>query len=142
MARYRGAGTTVELGSNADPLTAVWTAIPQITNVRVQEDGGEIDVTDLGSVRKEYIQDLPDSANLTLTINYDPAAATHNEISGLLSLFDSGALRALRITGNGHTRRRIYVGFVMNAGISFEPTAVQQIEIGFRATGAPTYVAV
>ena len=140
MARYRGANTVVSLGSTADPLTAVFTAIPQITSVRIQEQGGEIEVTDLNSVRKEYIQDLPDSANLTLTINYDPAIATHNEVAGLIALFNSGQNRALRILPNGATRSINYVGFVMSSSISFEPTAVQQLEVGFRATGAATYI--
>lgn len=140
MARYRGAGTVVSLGSTADPLTATFTVIPQITSVNVQEQGGEIEVTDLGSTRKEYIQDLPDSASITLTINYDPAQATHNEVSGLVSLFNSGAYRVLRILPNGATKSINYIGFVMGNTISFEPTSVQQLEVPFRASGSATYI--
>jgi hypothetical protein len=140
MTAYRGAGTEVALGSNDDPNTAVFTVIPQITNARVQESGGEIETTDLGSTRKTYIQDLPDSASINLTINYDPAQATHNETTGLVSMFQSGVVRTLRLKPNGATKYEIYRGFVMDNNRNFEPTAVQQLEVTFRATGDKTLV--
>lgn len=140
MARYRGAGTVVSLGSTADPLTAVFTVIPQITSVSLDEQSGELEVTDLGSTRKEYIQDLPDSASIKLSINYDPAQATHNEVSGLVSLFNSGAYRVLRILPNGAIKSINYVGFVMGNSVNFEPTSVQKLEVPFRASGGATYI--
>lgn len=140
MTAYRGAGTEVALGSNDDPLTAVFTVIPQITAARVQEAGGEIETTDLGSTRKTYIQDLPDSASFSLTINYDPAQATHNESTGLVALFQSGAIRCLRLKPNGATKYEIYRGFVLDNNRNFEPTAIQQLEVTFRTSGAPTIV--
>lgn len=142
MTARRGAGTIVALGSNDDPNTAVFTTIPQITAARVQESGGEIETTDLGSTRKKYIQDLPDSASFNLTINYDPAEATHNETTGLVALFQSGANRCIRLTPNGATKHEIYVGFVMDNSRNFEPTAVQQLEVTFRTTGEKTLVVV
>lgn len=142
MTAYLGAGTVVALGSNDDPGTAVFTTIPQITAARVQEAGGEIETTNLGSTRKEYIRDLADAASFNLTINYDPAQATHNETTGLVALFASGVNRCIRLTPNGATKHEIYVGFVMDNNRNFEPTSVQQLEVTFRTTGEKTLVAV
>jgi hypothetical protein len=142
MAYYRGAGTVVELGSTNNPGTAVFTVLTQVTNVQVREQSGELEVTNLGSTRKEYIQDLADSAMLSFTLFYDPAIATQNEVSGLEALFNSGATRVIRITPNGSSRRENYVGFVMSKNKNFEPSQPQRMEVEFRATGAVTYTPV
>jgi hypothetical protein len=140
MATRRGAGTVFELGSNNDPGTATWTAIPQLRNVRVREQSGEIEITNLNSARKEYIQDLADSAMISAELQYDPDLATQSEATGIQALFNSGATRAFRLTPNGAARRQIYVGFVMSNDKSFDPSQVMTMSVEIRTTGAPTYV--
>jgi hypothetical protein len=140
MATRRGAGTVFELGSNDDPATATWTAIPQLRNIRVREQSGELEVTNLASSRKQYIQDLPDSAMISAELQYDPDLATQSEATGLQSLFNSGANRAFRLTPNGAAKRQVYVGFVMSNDKSFDPSQVMSMSVEIRTTGAPTYV--
>lgn len=139
MAFFRGAGTQVELGSTSDPGTSTWTALPQIQNLRIQENSGELATTSLNSTRKQYIQDLPDAATISFTLFYDPNLAVQNEVSGLEALFNNGATRALRIRPNGSARWENYVGFVMSKNKSFDPSQVQTMEVEFRTTGTITY---
>lgn len=142
MAKRRGAGTVVALGSTDDPLTAVFTAIPQIKSVRLNMSTGEQEVTTLDNTAKEYIRDLPDGGTMTIVVIYDPAQATHNEIAGLEALFNNGETRAFRITPNGATKHTFVKAFVRSDDQGFEPNSPMEKTCECRVTGGRTYAAV
>lgn len=142
MGKARGAGTTLEIGSTADPLTAAWTLLKFVRNVRINRANGEVETTDLDSTAKEYISDLPDGGTCSFEVFYDPNEATHADVSGLEALLNSGETRAFRVTPNGANKRRVFVGFVRTGDQNFEPTTPMTMSDEIRISGPISYVAV
>jgi hypothetical protein len=139
MTIRRGAGTVIELGSNDNVGTATWVAMPSIRNFRMNGRSGEQEVTALDSTAKEFLRDLPDYGTASVEVFYRPDTATQNEISGLESLFNSGANRAFRVTPNGAAKRQSFVAFVMSRDITFDPNAPMTQSIELRITGPLTF---
>lgn len=140
--KRRGAGTEFYIGSTSDPLTAVFTKLAQVRNIKITRANGEVEVSDLDATAKQYISDLPDGGNATFEVYYDPGEATHAEVTGLEALLNSGETRAFRVKPNGATKYRQFVGFVRTGDQNFEPTAAMMMSGEIRISGAITYPAV
>ncbi|MGL4637820.1 MAG: hypothetical protein ACRCWF_17700 [Beijerinckiaceae bacterium] len=141
MATYRGSNSTIEIGSTADPTTAIWTVIQQVTEFTIESTVDQLDASTLASTQMEYIPALRDSAEISLTMNYDPSLATQNEVAGLEALFNAGTQRAIRITKNGTAVKERYPScFVTNSSRNFQPNEIQRLEITLKSGGAVSYL--
>lgn len=91
MTEYAAYGAALNLGDGAGVEN--FTAIAQCSNI--SGPGLEVNVLDVTSHDspngwREKIAGLKDGGEVTLTIHYDPANATHDATTGLLDEFRSG----------------------------------------------------
>lgn len=140
MTAYIGAGTLFEIGSTADPATSTWTSLPQVKNISRRAQTSQLDVTNLGSTAKEYIADLPDSAEIQFDVFHDPALATHDHITGLEALFNSRTPRAVRFRTLGTTIWTRYAScLVLNNDLTIDFSQPLMKSVTMKASGAPSY---
>lgn len=91
-------GTLIQF--DTDPATQTWTTLAEVLSI----DGptlsrDTIDVTNMDSIGayREFINGLIDPGELTFEINLLPQNATHDNVTGALSFFESGAARVWRV---------------------------------------------
>jgi len=140
MAVLFAQGTGIKLGTVPIASTPTYTVIDEIISIAGPTMSRDrIDVTahdSAGQVRK-FINGLLDPGELTFSINYDPDNTTHDDVAGLLSVFDSGDIRAYLITFTDPTPTKwefdaICNGFEINAPVDAQLTA----DITLSLTGA------
>ena len=86
-------GTKLQLGDGS-PTTETFTDIAEITSISPPSLSKDtIETTTHNSVDryKEFISGLRDAGEVSLDINYDPADATHNLLTGLLGEYEKDA---------------------------------------------------
>ena len=101
MANLFAFGTKVALGDDILSMAPVYTDIVQLLTISgptMSRDRIDVTAHDSANQTREFINGLLDPGELTFSINYDPDDATHDDATGLLDVFDSGATRAYRIT--------------------------------------------
>ena len=95
MAGQAAFGTTLKIGGTAG------TAIVNITEINPPSQSAEtLDMTahDSGGAYREMVPSFLSAGEVTLTINWDPNAATHkNAAGGLRKLFADRASSSLRL---------------------------------------------
>lgn len=87
---FTGIGAALKLGDGASP--EVFTAIGNITQFGIAQQANEVDATHLGSSSgfREFKQGFKE-VTVSFQGHFDPDNTTHDDASGLLSLFNSGA---------------------------------------------------
>jgi predicted secreted protein len=102
-----------------------------------------IDVTNHDSTNKarEFIAGLIDAGSVTFDINYQPAAATHGNTTGLLFLLTSRVKRNFKVVfPDGGSTTWILPGFVTKFAPSEPVDAQLKASIEIKFTGMPTLV--
>jgi hypothetical protein len=79
VAKHIGQGSTLSV----EKTTGVYTKLGQITEWSLSSSVGSIETTDLDSLRKEYRPGIPDSGELSVTAQYDPANVDQEFVRGL-----------------------------------------------------------
>jgi hypothetical protein len=89
---FKGAGSILRLGTGSPP---VYSAVYEVVTIGgFGQRSDLIEVTHLGSVRKEYIGGLPDGIEFPLTVNYKPTDPTH---AALKTAADDGLPRSFQL---------------------------------------------
>lgn len=84
MATLKTQGTEIYLLDDADTGNEV-RKIGQITGFSgVGGQAGEIDVTDLDSLAREFAAGLKDNGTISINVNWDPQDASHTTLDGLV----------------------------------------------------------
>ena len=108
----------IELDSTGKTLTATGTATPsawikvgQLSNIKGTSDSSpDIEVTDLDSISKEYVQGLPDTGNLTADCY---CVDSDLGLAAMESAHDARESRSFKVTyPSGATPVRTFSGFV------------------------------
>lgn len=143
MTVYSGFGTTLAKGDGASP--EVFTAVAQVVDLKGPKMKADaIDITNHSSASgyREFIQGLKDGGELTASIQYDPAAATHKNASdGLLYVFEQGSKGNWKITfpsspAASWTLPAVITGFETTPPLNDQLTA----DVTFKVAGKPTLV--
>lgn len=80
MAFTPGKGTTISV-TTANSTAGGYTAIAQVTSITPPAMAqGEVEVTHLGNTWRQFIPTVLDGGEVTFTIEWDPAAASHVEL--------------------------------------------------------------
>jgi hypothetical protein len=144
---FVGRGTIFEIANTGGPPVTYAT----VANVeQIQLDGrevSEIDFTHLLSVDgyRESRPGLKEAGTITLTLHFDPGAATHNGTRGIQQLYDDGTTFSFRInfTDAGEAYGYTGEGFIQapgNATISNEDPV--RMDVTIRITGPLDLVAI
>lgn len=91
-------GTLLQRGDGATP--EVFTTLAEVGSISgptLQADLIEVTNHSSPSRFKEYIQGLKDGGELTFDLNYQPNEATHNNATGVLGDWNSGARKNYRL---------------------------------------------
>lgn len=136
-------GTLVKLGSTSDPLTAVYTTIPETKNAPIPgNEHPRIDVSthDNSAFMREYVAQIGDIPPITLEgTNWLPNNATH---AALQALNASGAIRMFKTFLNASVSPPVTIAFPAYVA-NFNPSApfdnVYSVSITLQPTAAPTY---
>lgn len=136
-----GYGTLLQRGDGGSP--EVFSAIAEVISITPpQAVADDVEVTHLSSPNrtKEYIQGMIDAGEASISINWLPGDATHDELTGLLANQISGAVKNWRIVLPNALLTWQFPGYVK----SFEPeeiTAGDKLgaSVTFKVTGASSY---
>lgn len=133
-------GTLLKAGNGA--ATEVFTTIAEVTSI-----GGPglaldpIDVTNMDSTNgwREFIGGLLDGGEVSITINYLPANATHNAANGLINDMENRTVRNFQLifSDSGNTTfsfTALVTGFEPGAPVDGQLTA----DVTLKLTGQPT----
>lgn len=91
-------GTLLQRGDGASP--EVFTTVAEVGSISGPSLTADlIDVTNHSSPSRfrEYIQGLKDGGELTFDLNYQPTEATHNNATGVLGDWNTGARKNYRL---------------------------------------------
>lgn len=133
MAYAPGKGTVLKL-----TITATPTDIAQVVGITPpQMTVGTSETTHLGSSWREYISTLPDGGEVSLTIEYDSAAATH---AALWTAFTGGAAEAWSVVFNDTGDTAIAFSGILT-GFAWDEVTVDNVvtaSLTIQITGAVT----
>jgi hypothetical protein len=104
-------------------------------------DSEEIDVTHLRSPARtrEYIQSFLVPGEIPLTVNFIANDATHDEVTGLISEYNSGAIKNYQITyPDGGTDT--FAAYVKTRGMPMNVGEALRCTFTLRVTGTIAYV--
>lgn len=141
MAVYNGFGTTLSKGDGASP--EVFTAVAQVIDISGPGMKADtIDITNHSSASgyREFIQGLKDAGEIKMTIQYDPAAATHkNSAGGVLYAFEQGSKGNWKLAfpsspAANWTFPAVVTGFDLKTPLNDQMTA----DVTFKIAGKPT----
>lgn len=133
-------GTLLQRGDGASP--EAFTTIAEVGSISGPTLSADlIDVTNHSSPSRyrEYIQGLKDGGELTFDLNYQPAEATHNASTGVLSDWNSGARKNYRL--QFPTTPAVFWSFqviVTNFEMGAEVDAQLKASVTMKLTAAPT----
>lgn len=89
-------GTLFQIGDGLGGFTTV-AEVMDIKLPQLKRDIKEVTSHSSPNGYEEHIPTIKRTAEVTFNINYVPTDATHNDSTGLLSLYDSGALTPFKI---------------------------------------------
>lgn len=126
----------------ADPATFAASEFAQVGEVTEGPDDedsvGTIDVTSHSSPgrRKEFIAELIEGGDISLTCNFDPADATHKGTDSLKA--NLGLERYIRIEEPGDTAGLQVLAIITSVGRTRPVQGVRQVSFTLKKTGAET----
>lgn len=137
MAGVTAFGTTLKIGGTAG------TAVVNVTSIEGPGLSSEyIDTTahDSSGSYREFVPSFLDAGEVTLRINYDPAAATHkNATGGLLKLFNDKASTSFAIGfPTTPVAYVVFTGYVSAFAPSAPFDGKLEADVTIRISGAPT----
>jgi hypothetical protein len=140
MAARKGFGTQFLYGDGAgsETFTAV-AMVTEIGGVDMSRIAIETTAHDSAGAFEEFIPGIRNGGEISLKLNFDPAAATHDETTGLLSQFvGDEVVRNYRIALPGGLMTFTFPGFITKFNIS--PALKDKIEgtLSVKVAGAPT----
>lgn len=134
-----GAEVTLEVGDGVE-LSETFTKIANVKSI-----GGpgmsreQINVTSHGDTAGRYRAGLPEGGEVPLDIVWDPAEATHDETTGLLSLFNSGDIRNFKLKF-GAVATWSFAAFVSSFELSGEAEGgLMSASVTLKIDGLPTF---
>lgn len=141
MTVYNGFGTTLAKGDGASP--EVFTAVAQVIDIAGPSMSADsIDVTNHASASgyREFIPGLKDAGEITLTIQYDPAAATHkNAAGGVLYAFEQGSRGNWKLTfPSSPAASWTFPAFVTSFDLKTPLNDQMTADVKFKVAGKPT----
>ncbi|MGJ5817038.1 phage tail tube protein [Paludibaculum fermentans] len=92
--KYAAKGVTFGYGS---PLVTV-ASVKSISGPKLSAEQIDVTTHDSSGSYREFVQSFKDSGEVTLNLVYDPSDTTQGNSTGLLSLFNSGAVTAMAIS--------------------------------------------
>jgi hypothetical protein len=92
--KYAAKGVTFGYGS---PLTTV-ANVKSISGPKLSAEQIDVTTHDSSGSYREFVQSFKDSGEVSLNLVYDPSDTTQGNSTGLLSLFNSGAVTAFAIS--------------------------------------------
>lgn len=136
MSGLSSQGVTIAWGDGASP--EVFTVIANVTAYGgPNKENPEIDVTDLSSTAKEFVAGLVDNGEVTLSLNFDPDQATHEQ---LLDDLDARTIRNFQVSWSDASPdiEWTFPAFVKSFNPSAGVDAALSAEVTLRVTGAVT----
>lgn len=140
MASKAKTGRAVKL-QRGDDAGSVFTTIGEVKNWSgPSESVGDIEVTSMDSIAKEFIADLPDPAEVTFTVNFIGSDAQQQ---GLRTDLRAGTLRAFKLVGNDHATTPTTAAFsaIVTSldGPSGSPSDAQTMDVKLKVSGQTTW---
>lgn len=142
MSKFSAFGTQLQMGDGGGP--EVFTTVAQVRNISGPGFSFDtIDTTahDSPGAWEEFVPSFLHSGELTLDIIYDPALATHNNSTGLLSVFRQRLKKNWKIVWPD-TAASVWAFAAYVTG--FEPNAPHDdaltATVTLKLSGAPTLV--
>ena len=137
MAKHVVTGSVLKRGDGASP--EVFTTVPQVAGISGIGGGTarEIDVTDLASTAKEFLQGLPDNGVISMPIIWDPQDAQHQ---GLETDRANQTLRNWEIDfSDSPVTTASFAATVQSFPRSGEPDDVWRGDLNLRVSGGITF---
>lgn len=137
MAKYAAFGTTLKIGGTAG------TAVVNVTEFDGPEQSAEtIDMTahDSSGSYREIVPSFLDGGEVTMTIQYDPAGATHkNAAGGLLYLYANRTSSSYALTfPSTPAASWVFTGYVTRFKPSAPLDGALTADVTIKVSGAPT----
>lgn len=133
-------GTLLKIGDGSSPET--FTTIPGITQFSPPNQKSDVlDVTALDSPdnTREKILGLIDSGDVTFTLNFDPAQATHGPSTGLMHDFNERTLRNFKaILSDAGNSEWTFSAYVTSFAVKADPAGVLTADVTLTVSGAST----
>lgn len=145
---FTSIGTLLKMGDGASP--EVFTAIANVTGLNVPQTAGEIDATHLASTSgyKESKQGYKE-ATVSGTLHFDPDNTTHDDATGLMSKFVSGATTNYKLDFSAADNNGVgkpatdpimtFAGVLTEFSISSETESMVTASFSIRLASAPTW---
>lgn len=133
------AGAYISKQSDSSP--ADYIEISEVVSIGgPNPDSEELDATHLRSPARtrEYIQSFLVPGECPITVNFIPGDPTHDEVTGLLSEYASGATKNYRITYPDGSKDE-FAAYVKNRPTSFNVGEVLRMQFTLRITGTITF---
>ncbi|WP_370677640.1 phage tail tube protein [Pleomorphomonas sp. PLEO] len=133
-------GMSFKVGDGGTP-TEVFTAIADVTSIKISgRQADEIEFTHLLSDMKEFKPGFVDPGSIALSLQFNPAIATHDSATGVESWLASGAMKNFKVVFPSTVGKTLSgVGFVKSNEISGEASGKITGECTFRLSGLTTW---
>lgn len=133
-------GMSFKVGDGGTP-TEVFTAIADVTRINISgRQADEIEFTHLLSTMKEYKPGFVDPGTIALSLQFNPAVATHDGATGVESWLASGAMKNFKVVFPSTVGKTLSgMGFVRSNDISAETSGKITGECTFRLSGETTW---
>ena len=132
-------GTLLQLGDAGSP--EAFTTIAEVRDISgpaLSHDTEDVTNHSSPNAWEEFITTIGRSGEVTFPINFIPTHATHDEVSGLVSLAYSGALRNWRLVLSSTGRRWAFSAMVTNFEGNSAVVGAQSADLTLKISGRPT----
>jgi hypothetical protein len=142
---FVGRGTVLKIGDGASP--EVFSTVVNVSNINITgRTANEVDFTHLASSSgyAEFRQGTKDPGEISMTVHFDPAAATHGSSGvGILALFNAGTLFNFKIDFAGAGKSYMFTGTGYYSGddITIGPDDPVTRDVTIRVSGPLTQAA-
>jgi len=123
--------------------TSTYTTVLEVTDIsgpNLSIDAVEVTSHDSASKFREFIAGLRDAGEVSFSVNWQPAATTHGNTSGLLYVAKNGLTRLWQLifSDSGTTTYEFYA-FITDFSPSAPIDDKLSADITLKLTGLPTY---
>jgi predicted secreted protein len=119
----------------------VFAAIASVSDISGPErTREEIEVTahDSPDKYKEYVKGLKDGGEVTITLNYDPAQSTHQDLDGDFEEDDLRDYQLVVLPGDADQLTVQFSAMITSMGEEYPIDDKMEMEVTFKISGKPT----
>lgn len=141
MAGLDAFGTTLKRDSTGGGVYVAIANVSDLSGPSRQRDAIEVTAHDSPDQYREFVKGLKDGGEVTATINYDPAQATHADLDADFEEKDLRSYQIVILPGDADEHTWTFSALITDLGDSFPVDDRMERDVTFKISGKPTLAA-